>query len=102
MQKLLGCAESDPVAPCGWWLARPAGHKTHLDMEAIAMPNQLKRPLGFKQCLHLKAAECWLALGEIEEARRELQKVARNHPDAARAYQEIQAHIESVRISLPE
>ena len=66
------------------------------------MPNQLKRPLGFEHCLHLKAAECWLALGEIEEARRELQKVARNHPDVVRAYQKIQAHIESVRISLPE
>jgi hypothetical protein len=50
------------------------------------------KPSGFKNSLHLKVAECWLALGEIEEAKRELKKVTCDHPGLARAWRSLEAH----------
>jgi len=61
------------------------------------MPNRFTKRLGFEQALHLKAAECWLALGKIEEARQEMTKITHAHPDVSHVQKKIDAEIRYVR-----
>ena len=68
-------------------------------------------PLGTDTLLHVKAAECWLALGQIEEATREIRSIplrARRHPDVRkvsvnidRARRDVRAIIRNHQILQP-
>ena len=53
-----------------------------------------KRPLDADDFLHVKAAENWLALGEVTEASRELENVRprnRRHPEVKKVGEQIRA-----------
>ena len=53
-----------------------------------------QRPLDADDLLHVKAAECWLALGEVTEANRELENVrpgSRRHPEVKKVGEQIRA-----------
>ncbi len=59
-----------------------------------------KRRLGIRHALHVRAAEYWLALGNIEEASRELESIQwsrRKHPRVRELQSEIEAHTEMVK-----
>jgi hypothetical protein len=62
-------------------------------MRRTVLPKQSRRRLGIKHAVHVQAAEYWLALGKLDEADRELQRIQlsrRNHPDVQRVREEIQ------------
>jgi len=63
---------------------------------------RMERPLGFEQALHVKAVDYWLALGEFEEAERELREINPNHPAVARARRKIRFCIEYARSLMPD
>jgi len=51
--------------------------------------------------LHIKALQCWLSLGNLEEANREMEAIHprnRRHPDVKRADAELQAATRHVRM----
>ena len=53
-----------------------------------------ERPLNPDDLLHIKAAENWLALGEVTEASRELENVRprnRRHPEVKKVGEQIRA-----------
>jgi hypothetical protein len=59
-----------------------------------------KRTLNRHDSLHIKAAQCWLALGNLEEANREMESVHprnRRHPDVQDAWAQIEAATRYVR-----
>jgi hypothetical protein len=62
------------------------------------------RPLNPHDQLHVKAAECWLALGNLEEANREIESIRpqnRHHPEVEKVCSDIHAvtHYVTMRIS---
>jgi hypothetical protein len=69
--------------------------------EPIVIPcSQCKRRLGLKHALHVKAAEYWLALGNVEEAAREVKQIQysrRKHPQVRQIQQKIEAQTELVK-----
>ena len=68
-----------------------------METQIASLTKLAKKRLGFQPMLHLKAAECWLALGEIREAQREMKKITRKHPAVTHVHKKIQAHIQYVR-----
>ena len=59
-----------------------------------------KRRLGIRHALHVRAAEYWLALGNLEEASRELESIQwsrRKHPKVRELQHEIEAHTEMIK-----
>ena len=62
------------------------------------LPKQSRRRLGVRHAVHVQAAEYWLALGEPDEAQRELQRIQfsrRRHPEVERVRREIQESLSS-------
>src|SRR5258705_5920223 len=60
-----------------------------------------KRRLGVRHALHVRAAEYWLALGNLEEAARELESIQwsrRKHPPGRQIQTEIEAQTEKVKM----
>lgn len=63
------------------------------------LPKQSRRRLGLRHAVHVQAAEYWLALGEPDEAERELQRIQfsrRRHPEVERVRREIHERLSSV------
>ena len=61
-------------------------------MEEI--PSERKRPLNAHDLLHVRAAECWLALGNLDEADREVDNIrprSRRHPEVRKICERIRA-----------
>jgi hypothetical protein len=69
--------------------------------EPIVFPcSNCRRRLGLKHALRVRAAEYWLALGNAEEAAREVEKIQwsrRKHPDVRQIQNKIEAHTEYVK-----
>src|SRR5215475_6716599 len=62
-----------------------------------------KRRLNREDLLHVKAAECWLALGNLEEANREVEGIRprnRWHPDVRKIRARIEAATRYVRATI--
>ena len=58
-----------------------------------------KRPLSFRYALHVKAAELWLELGNLYEAKRELRQIQlsrRRHPEVAKVQEKIATESETI------
>jgi len=61
-----------------------------------------ERPLNTHDLLHVRAAECWLALGDLNEATREVENIrprSRRHPEVRKLCERIRAstrHIQSI------
>lgn len=61
---------------------------------------QCKRRLGLKHALHVRAAEYWLALGNVEEAAREVKQIQRSrrkHPQVRQIEEKIEAQAQYVQ-----
>lgn len=59
---------------------------------------RMNRPLRFRNALRLKMAEYWLALGQAEDAWRELNRLpedALSHPDVQRLREQINSRLVS-------
>jgi|SRR3954471_20066170 hypothetical protein len=69
--------------------------------EPIVIPcSNCRRRLGLKHALHVRAAEYWLALGNVEEAAREVRKIQwsrRKHPDVRQIQEKIEVHAQFVK-----
>ena len=61
------------------------------------------RPLNHEDSLHLKAVQCWLALGNLEEANREMESIHprnRRHPEVQRVGADLEAATRHVRMTI--
>ena len=69
--------------------------------EPIILPTPgCRRKLGMKHVIHIRAAEYWLALGNLQEASREVEKIQwsrRKHPDVQRLQEKIEAQTRYVK-----
>ena len=64
-----------------------------------------RQPLNRDDQLHIKAAECWLALGNLEEANREIEGIRprnRNHPDVQKICSDIHAVTRYVNLRISD
>src|SRR2546423_8729533 len=75
----------------------PSQEQRIMVCQISTVPDHSMKRLGFKYALHLKAAECWLALGKIEEARHEMSKITRKHPAVAQVQRRIETEIRCVQ-----
>src|ERR1051325_4822102 len=60
-----------------------------------------RRRLGLRHALHVRAAEYWLALGDVQEAARELESIQwsrRKHPRVREIQNEVEAQTEKVKM----
>jgi hypothetical protein len=58
------------------------------------MSRSRRRPLNRTDSLHVRAAHCWIALGNLEQAQGEIQSVRprnRRHPEVQSVYAELEA-----------
>ena len=63
------------------------------------------RPLNRHDLLHVKAAECWLALGKLEEANREIESIRphnKRHPEVRRISSSLAAATRYVQALIPD
>lgn len=60
----------------------------------MVQPSRRERPLNTHDLLHVRAAECWLALGELDEANREVENIRprnRRHSEVRKVCERIRA-----------
>jgi len=71
-------------------------------MEQVSKRRRLLNP---HDQLHVKAAECWLALGNLEEANREIENIHpqhRHHPEVEEVCSDINAVTRYVAMRIPD
>ena len=73
-----------------------------MDTQLISVAKRAKKGLAFKDALHLTAAEYWLDLGEIEEAKRELDRITRRDPDVTQLKKKLEAYLERLDGLIPD
>ena len=70
-------------------------------IEQVKVLPGCKRRLGLRHALHVRAAEYWMALGNLEEAARELESIQwsrRKHPRVREIQNQIEAQTKMVKM----